>query len=122
MDIWLKSHGRCNRGFSLDTLRNRAAASPNDYFYNDSFSYLGFRCFLFSAHGENFCRCGVGGDIDFDTRIYFKIKRFWKHIFLCLPIPRRLSFGAWWWNWNDVCSYAILSGDFEEAECLLLAG
>jgi FkbM family methyltransferase len=34
-----------------------------------------------------------------------------------IPLPIRLSFGAWWLPRNDACGNAILAGSFENGEC-----
>jgi FkbM family methyltransferase len=48
--------------------------------------------------------------------VRFRLKRVWNRIVPFAPLPVRLPFGSWWLAWNDVCSDAIFTGGFEEAE------
>jgi FkbM family methyltransferase len=41
----------------------------------------------------------------------------WLRLFPRVPLPMRLSFGAWWLLRNDACSHAILASSFENQEC-----
>lgn len=48
--------------------------------------------------------------------IRLRFKRLWRQLFPSIPLLIRLPYGGWWLTVNDVCSDAIFTGNFEEAE------